>query len=146
MYIYALFDPRNNTPMYVGKTAGLRGRYWQHLKDVEHMHTKKTEWLFTLWVLKLKPIMKEICCIDYDEANECERMWIRKFQKRYPLVNSDRRGFKTLYSSIFVNRCLMHSKVHSLVLKHHPLKSFTEFGWQNCPDAIISKSIKWHTL
>ena len=52
-YIYALFDPINNTPFYIGKGKG--DRAYQHLKGKDMSNVKKCEKINNLRSLGIEP-------------------------------------------------------------------------------------------
>jgi hypothetical protein len=52
-YIYALFDPVNNTPFYIGKGKG--DRVYQHLKGQDTVNVKKCDVINNLRLLGIEP-------------------------------------------------------------------------------------------
>jgi hypothetical protein len=145
-YIYALIDPRDGKPRYVGQTNNVVTRYSGHLRDTDHCRTAKADWLFVLRILSVKPIMKVLCTVDDNKATTLEYRWIRKLTKRgYILTNRghDRRGMK--YGDYFgkVHRVVAGSRrwIYPNILQHSPLYSLTSHEWYKLRSDIRLPSI-----
>jgi len=77
-YIYALIDPRDNAPKYIGKADDLKKRLRKHLG--EKAGTKKTNWLRLLFKMGLKPIIEEIDYVDKNEWQFWEKYYISLYR------------------------------------------------------------------
>ena len=81
-YIYALIDPRDNTPRYIGMTKNVYFRLERHIKDKK---TKdKAAWIAELEQLGMHPELEILETIEAmsnidDFASEREKYWIDKF-------------------------------------------------------------------
>lgn len=101
IFIYILWDPRNNNKCYIGQTVNLKERYHSHVYHNSKTHTKKTSWIVSLRKRNLKPVLEVL-----DEVSENEwRFWEMHYISLYKswgfeLMNSDNggsgrdRGFK----------------------------------------------------
>lgn len=79
--IYVLIDPRNNNIKYVGKTEKkLEQRLYYHIYDnpkIKNIHKKK--WIESLINENLKPEIKLIDIVEYDDWKFWEIYWISQF-------------------------------------------------------------------
>lgn len=99
-YIYALYDPRTNSPRYVGQTSMPKHRMNVHTSDKKHGVAKR-EWFAELDTVGLKPVMVILEQVWHSEVDERERYWAQKFiseghqltnaANTYPMLNLDER-------------------------------------------------------
>lgn len=90
-YIYALIDPRDNSPKYIGATSDINKRLRKHLG--EKAGTKKTNWLRELFRLGLKPQAEEIDCVNKKDWEFWERHYISLYRSwGFPLTNGTMGG------------------------------------------------------
>src|SRR6266496_2971069 len=76
--IYQLVDPRNNTPRYIGLTAGAADRYKEHLAGYRSTNVVHT-WIEELKSLGLHPIMQVLELVEgttQEPARQREAAWI----------------------------------------------------------------------
>jgi hypothetical protein len=57
-YVYALIDPINDVPFYIGKGKGYRA--WKHLKPYQKTNKKKLKYIENIRQLGFEPIVKKI--------------------------------------------------------------------------------------
>lgn len=77
VYIYGLYDPRNNKLRYVGKTIDLDARMWGHIASAnsgEKNH--KSNWIRGLLEQDLRPEMQVLEETDEENWQEAEKKWI----------------------------------------------------------------------
>lgn len=75
MFIYALFDPRNNSIRYVGKTTNrCSERLRCHVWDRRRSH--KRNWIQSLLAIGLLPRLEIIEAVPRERWREAERFWI----------------------------------------------------------------------
>lgn len=84
--IYALVDPRNMIPRYVGATGFPRRRYWQHLKSSLRGNKPKDEWIRSLLFRRMMPIMKTLEVVE-GPCGLQEESWIHKLNESKMLFN-----------------------------------------------------------
>jgi predicted GIY-YIG superfamily endonuclease len=95
-YIYLLKDPTNNKIVYVGETINIKRRFDTHRYGTNDDSKDKKEWLKSLKLKKLTPIIEIIDFADSkQEAFGKENFYISKYLKEgYKLFNI--RNTKTL--------------------------------------------------
>jgi hypothetical protein len=77
--IYALFDPRDNQPKYIGLTRrSLKERLTEHNKE-KHI-CKKTSWVQSIRAMGLKPWIELIDVVEPIEADFWERHYISLYR------------------------------------------------------------------
>lgn len=92
-FIYALLDPRDGAPRYVGCTEALKQRMYGHARDVRRAPrvTPKIAWLRELSVAGLEPRMVVLDEVKgrYWSADvlRAERRWMLRLGKRFSLAN-----------------------------------------------------------
>src|SRR5258706_5012407 len=95
--IYALIDPRDQLPFYVGYTLRpLETRFLEHLLQDTSNHLKSDR-IAELRELHLLPIIKEIEIIigTLSEIKQRENYWIRQIGSTIPLLNRGRQDHLT---------------------------------------------------
>lgn len=97
VYIYGLYDPRNNALRYIGKTLNLRMRFDLHLSETRcGRESHKNRWLAQLGTLELQPIMRVLEIIENSndaDWQERERWWIEAAREcGDPITNLDSGG------------------------------------------------------
>lgn len=90
--VYALVDPRDSLPHYIGCTRNLRARYLQHVANKKQSNKAKCAWVAELHSLGLQPKLRVLAAFaEVRHAQECEQLRVdRGFADGWPLVN--RRG------------------------------------------------------
>lgn len=77
VYIYGLFDPRDNQLRYVGKTINLEGRLRSHIDWArDDVSCPKSDWIKELLRLGLEPVISILEETDEEGWAEAERRWI----------------------------------------------------------------------
>ena len=74
--IYTLDDPRTNKPRYVGKTVSPKRRYDGHTKPKDDEINHKANWIRSLDKIGMKPILREIEVVNFEDWEEAETFWI----------------------------------------------------------------------
>lgn len=95
VYFYVLKDPRCNTIRYVGRTVNLKNRFNSHVYEAKTNNRNKRErWIVSLLRKNLKPVMSVVYqnILKTEEAILVEKMLIRKFKKKFDLLNQDDRA------------------------------------------------------
>ena len=91
--IYALLDPRDGHPRYVGKSNNLKERLKNHCNPSHSKNTHKLNWIALLRTKGMKPLLKVIEIVPIEIWKDREKYWIRYFKKRkYKLVNHTEGG------------------------------------------------------
>jgi hypothetical protein len=86
-FIYSLSDPRTNQIRYIGKSDNPKIRLESHLKDKKFNH--KVNWIRSLSILKLKPIVEVVDEVAEDEWQFWEIHYISLFKSwGFKLTNS----------------------------------------------------------
>lgn len=80
--IYVLIDPETNEVRYVGKANNVSQRYKAHLNRARDHQTHKRNWLNTLRIKKLKPIIKVIGIVPIKEWVYWENYWIKYYKEQ----------------------------------------------------------------
>jgi predicted GIY-YIG superfamily endonuclease len=81
-FVYELYDPRTNTPGYVGITNNPNQRYWEHLEG-RVRKGKKYEWVKSLLDEGVKPKLRILETLDErSEAMRRERYWVQYYTKQ----------------------------------------------------------------
>lgn len=78
VYIYGLFDPRDNALRYVGKTIKPKTRLWEHVYNSRKRETDKDKWIAELIELGLSPTFEILEQTDEEGWPDAEKMWISK--------------------------------------------------------------------
>lgn len=91
--VYCLMDSRDSSVRYVGMTADVYERFWQHCRMGES-NIEKNMWVMELKMLGILPICKTLqVCKSEREAREAERNWIDAFLEiGQPLFNVEATG------------------------------------------------------
>lgn len=88
-FIYGLRKLNTSTIVYVGQSYEPESRLVKHIKDAKtnrHTNIKLSNWILNC--LKMSTIVIEILeIIDEDKANDCEKFWILKMNKKSKLFN-----------------------------------------------------------
>ena len=85
-YVYALIDPINNLPFYIGKGCG--NRAWQHLKLNEQCNKKKLRYISNIRSLGFEPIVKFVQeNMNEKDAYSLEHACIKYGKKFLPITN-----------------------------------------------------------
>jgi hypothetical protein len=74
--IYTLTDPRTNEVRYVGKANNVSQRYQAHLNRARDHQTHKRNWINSLRILGLKPILEIIDVVPINEWVFWETYWV----------------------------------------------------------------------
>jgi len=94
VYIYGLYDPRNNNLRYIGKALNLKKRFDLHMREKRNSY--KNQWLNQLKCLGLKPEMRVLETIENSndiDWQERERWWIQCARETGdPITNLDDGG------------------------------------------------------
>lgn len=90
--VYALVDPRDNLPHYVGLTRNLRYRLYRHLSDKE-TNADKVAWIDSLEADGLKPETRVLARVSEDDVADTEIYWIARGRALgWPLTNATEGG------------------------------------------------------
>lgn len=166
IYIYTLTDPQNKAIRYVGKTNNLKNRLKTHISEAEKVKTHKNNWIKSLTINNLKPII-EILDIVYENDNWeiIEKYWISQFKTwGFDLVNNSEGGenppilkshseetkqkLSLIKTEFFKNnkhhrKGILHTKEHILKIletkKKNPL-TYTDEIKKNMSDSHLTKS------
>jgi group I intron endonuclease len=93
VFIYTLECPISNEVRYVGKTINLLDRLRGHIKTSKKLKTHKDKWVNSLINEGLKPIIKELDCVDEDNWQYWEKHYIQLFKNQgFNLVNHTEGG------------------------------------------------------
>lgn len=100
--IYVLKDPTTNEIRYVGCTKNVEQRYKAHTNKARDYNTPKREWLESLRIQGLKPILEVVEVVN-DNHLEREKYYIQLYrQQNYNLTNTgtiDFNGNQTSFKS-----------------------------------------------
>jgi hypothetical protein len=77
-HIYALIDPVTNFCRYIGKTKKINMRLDEHYN--ENAKTYKANWIKSLKIKGLKPILESLEITDSNNWQESEKFWISYFK------------------------------------------------------------------
>lgn len=81
-FVYELYDPRTNTPGYVGITNNPNQRYWEHLEG-RVGKGRKYEWIKSLLGEGIKPKLRILETLDdRPEAMRRERYWVQHYTEQ----------------------------------------------------------------
>jgi len=78
MNIYGLFDPRDGSLKYIGKTTNVKKRFWKHLHD--NSITRKTCWIKSLKSNDLIPEVEVLDEVNDEDWKFWEQWYIQYFQ------------------------------------------------------------------
>ena len=86
-YVYALIDPINMVPFYIGKGKG--DRMYCHLRGTDKNNKKKVKYIKNIRDLGHEPFAEKIIEIENEkEAYACEKLYINECIKyNFPIVN-----------------------------------------------------------
>lgn len=91
-FVYALVDPINQTPFYIGKGCG--NRPYTHLRDKEKVNADKIRYIKNIRMLGFEPevhyIIKNLC---EKEAYKYENVFIQ-ISKNYNIILTNKVGIK----------------------------------------------------
>jgi hypothetical protein len=86
--IYALVDPRDGFPRYIGKTSSVLKRYSQHLKNTARVNNHLMAWLHELSILRIFPVLRILFVCNYYRGPQREKEWIAYgINHGWPLLN-----------------------------------------------------------
>lgn len=96
--IYVLKHPETGEVRYVGKTVKkLKYRLTQHVSDVKRTNTYKSNWIKSLIINNLYPLIEEIDSTSWDKSQELETYYILYYKSLgYNLCNHTLGGEGTL--------------------------------------------------
>jgi group I intron endonuclease len=78
IFIYGLYDPRNDELKYVGKTKNINRRFTEHIKETKNSgRGRKNSWIRKLLKNDLYPIIKILEICNENNWEERERNWIK---------------------------------------------------------------------
>lgn len=81
IYIYALFDPCDKSPMWIGQCVNIRKRLIRHLSIGKHeAHLKKSQWIVNLKSNGLKPEIEILDVVDEFNSDFWEQYYISLFR------------------------------------------------------------------
>lgn len=90
--VYALVDPRDAQPHYVGLTRNMRHRLYKHLRDKD-INPVKVAWIDSLQAGGLLPEVKILAEAELADVAAVERYWIAKGRELgWPLTNATAGG------------------------------------------------------
>ncbi len=80
--VYGLYDPKNDSLRYIGKTNNLKIRFSRHLRDAKKgVRTHAHRWIAKLLLDGLQPVARVIQeCFSGENSLEAEVYWIRFFR------------------------------------------------------------------
>ncbi len=78
MFIYGLFDPRNDELRYIGKTNNVKNRHKKHLSDKELNY--RTSWIKSLKILNILPSVDVLDEVPDSEWQFWEQWYIAYFR------------------------------------------------------------------
>lgn len=93
-FIYLLSCPITGDPKYVGQSINPQKRFKQHCRLNDNLsNTKRCNWLRSLIVQDLKPILK-ILESDLDCYDHAEKKWVKYYKENgFELTNGNAGGF-----------------------------------------------------
>jgi hypothetical protein len=90
VYLYALKDPRDGLPYYIGQSEKPATRLKSHLAEARAGgSTRKSSWVRTLLKAGVKPLLEVISEVPAECAYAVERWLINGLRGVYPLVNDE---------------------------------------------------------
>lgn len=93
VFIYSLEDPETHEIRYIGKTNNLAKRYKDHLNKARDKGTHKRNWINSLRLRGLKPIIKELDIVPVANWQFWEHWWYELLVSwGYNLTNSTSGG------------------------------------------------------
>lgn len=99
-FIYGLIDPRTNQIKYIGKSDNPKKRLKEHISESRKKNkfgTKKENWINKLFSLNLKPKLKIINKVKFEEYNYWEEFYIKEYKnKGAKLLNYDEKGLGSI--------------------------------------------------
>lgn len=117
-YIYALIDPRDGIPRYIGQTTKtVKHRLRKHCESVVSRDTPKSRWIKELLDLSLYPEARALCMVSPDKLDDMEISCIKLAKEHgWPLTNVARGGNKPPYTEgeNHPNALLTNSQVLSI--------------------------------
>jgi hypothetical protein len=85
-YVYALIDPINRVPFYIGK--GCKDRVYSHLKTKCKYNSDKQRYIDNIRMIGLEPLtFKIVDNLDEKTAYDIEEYYIETYKGHYPLTN-----------------------------------------------------------
>lgn len=91
-YIYTLSCPLSNEIRYVGQSTDPNTRYRRHISDSKKGKDHKSNWIRSLIVKDLKPILNIIHDCNESNVDYYEKYYIEEYKKVYDLTNSKEGG------------------------------------------------------
>lgn len=86
--VYALIDPRDGLPHYIGLTRDVRYRFYRHMRDKE-TNAVKVAWIDDLGASGLMPGVRILAEVDAADVADVEIYWIAKGREMgWPLTNA----------------------------------------------------------
>ena len=79
-FIYGLECPTTKKIRYVGKADDIKRRLRQHIYQSKNTEGKKNQWIKSLLKENLKPNIKVLSEVPYDEWGHWEDFWIKKMK------------------------------------------------------------------
>ena len=117
-FIYALIDPRTGRVRYVGKADNPRERLLVHLEPNQlQVKSKKNSWLKNLLNAKLKPQMKILEVVDFNNWQRQEKYWIAYYRQQTSNLTNLADGGVGAYSTSLRNPFSRH--LHTEQTKMH---------------------------
>lgn len=83
VYIYALLDPREGIPRYIGKTLAPEQRFSEHLSlsETKDKNSAKGQWIASLLIKGYRPVMVLLDRVKRTDEVQAEKQWIAHFEK-----------------------------------------------------------------
>lgn len=96
--IYALVDPRDGAPRYVGRSSAPRKRFYAHISVglIRMENRRRYDWVRELEAHGLRPALLILETCQIEQAAEAELRWIERYRPSGKLFNGTASGLTKL--------------------------------------------------
>lgn len=162
-YIYGLIDPNTKIIRYIGKSDCPKTRLANHIQTSKKSKTHKSNWINSLIKYKKKPELIILEEVDYNNWEEREKYWIKKYKDdgvdvtnftnggegtdKIYFIDKEELYQKYIVDNLSINECVKYFKIPQTTiyrnLKEYNIKKDKTIWKQKCNNKVDhNKTVK----